>query len=264
MKKEFIFALESIQKNIRSSAELRTSFWMNIFGMALNNIAFILIWVFLTQTVGSIGGWTVYDVIGLQGFSSFVFGFSMSFNGGLHRTSLIVSSGTFDQFLTSPKNILVRLATSYLHVSAIGDMLFGAICIGIYLYMINAGFTQIILTLIILIFSILVFTGVTICIQAISFYFTDPDSVTRSIFELFFTPALFHGGAFQGPVRFIFIFIIPSLLIGALPVESITHLGYLKALLLVILSIAWFIFSIWLFNKSIKKYESSNFMTFGQ
>lgn len=107
------------------------------------------------------------------------------------------------------------------------------------------------------------FIGVTISIQAISFYFSDPDSVVRSIFELFSTPALFHGGAFQGPTRFVFTFLLPSLVIGTLPVEAVTHLAYDKVILVGIISIFWFILSLWLFKKAIKRYESANFMTFG-
>ncbi len=65
---EIKFALYSIKKNIQSSAELRTSFLMNVFGMAINNTAFIILWGFFVNTVGKIGGWTVADIIGLQGF----------------------------------------------------------------------------------------------------------------------------------------------------------------------------------------------------
>ena len=84
-----------------------------------------------------------------------------------------------------------------------------------------------------------------------------------SLFELFFTPSLFHGGAFQGAMRFIFTFVIPSLLVGSLPVEIVRDISINKLLLVAVLGLFWFVISIKIFNKAIKKYESSNFMTFG-
>lgn len=263
MKKEITFALYAIKKNLESSAELRTSFLMNIFGMMINNVSFVIIWVFLIQTVGDIGGWTSADIFGLQGFVSFVYGLIFSFGAGIREMPQLVNSGVFDQFLLSPKNLLGRVATSSFSASALGDMIFGIICLGIYWFMIGAIGTQIFMTLFLIIFSTLAFIGVVISIQSISFYFNDPNSVVRSIFELFFTPSLFHGGAFQGATRFVFTFILPSLVIGTLPIEAITHLSYEKFILVGIISIFWFVISLYLFKKAVKRYESANFMTFG-
>src|SRR3989344_1160398 len=207
MMKELYFALYAIKKNIQSSAELRTSFLMNIVGMSINNTAFIILWGFFVKSVGVIGGWTVADIIGLQGFV--------------------------------------------------------AICFGIYAFLIHATIYQILLIGLLVIISTVVFLAAAIAIYSTSFFFTDASSVTGSLFELFLTPSLFHGGAFQGAMRFIFTFAIPSLLIGALPVEIVRDISLGKLLLVGVLAIFWFVVSINIFNRAIKKYESSNFMTFG-
>lgn len=263
MKKEINFAIYAIKKNIQSSAELRTSFWMNVFGMMINNISFVILWVFLIQTVGSIGGWSQADIFGLQGFVALVFGIVYSIGSGLREMPQLISGGRFDQFLISPKNLLSRIATSSFGASAVGDVFFGIICIVIYLSMISATLPQIGMTLLLIIIALITFTGVTIAIQSINFFFTDPEAVTRSVFELFFTPSLFHGGAFQGTTRFVFTFLVPSLLIGTLPVEAITQTSFSKMFLLLVLSIFWFMISLWFFKKAVRKYESANFMTFG-
>jgi ABC-2 type transport system permease protein len=263
MKKELNFAIYAIKKNIQSSAELRTSFWMNVFGMMINNIAFLILWVFLIQKVGSIGGWSQADIFGLEGFGALVFGMVYSVGAGLREMPRLVAGGRFDQFLISPKNLLTRIATSSFDASAVGDVLFGIICIVIYLIMISASILQIGMTLLLILISLLVFIGVTTIIQSLNFFFTDPEPVTRSIFELFLTPSLFHGGAFQGTTRFIFTFLMPSLLIGTLPVEAITQISFSKLILGFVLSVFWFTFSLWFFRKAVRKYESANFMTFG-
>ena len=263
LKREINFAIYAIKKNIQSSAELRTSFWMNVFGMMINNVSFVLIWVFLIQTVGSIGGWSQADIFGLQGFVALVFGIVFSVGSGLREMPRLISGGRFDQFLISPKNLLIRIATSSFDASAVGDALFGVVCLVIYLTMISATISQIVMTLLLIIIALITFTGVTILIQSINFFFTDPEAVARSVFELFFTPSLFHGGAFQGTTRFVFTFLVPSLLIGTLPVEAITQTSFPKMMLLFVLSIFWFMISLFVFNRAVRRYESANFMTFG-
>jgi len=263
MLKEIKFALYSIRKNIQSSAELRTSFLMNVIGMAINNTAFIFLWVFFIKSVGIIGGWTAADIIGLQGFLAVSYGLILSGANGLRRLPEYVSSGAFDRFMLSPKNLILRIATSSFGASAIGDIVFGMICLVVYCFLIQASIFQIFLAIILLILATIIFLSLIIIIGSISFLFTDAGAVYDGMFELFFTPALFHGGAFQGVMRFVFTFIIPSLLIGTIPLEALKDISIEKIILLVIMAIILFTFSIFTFNRSVRKYESSSFMTFG-
>ena len=263
MLKDFKFALYAIKKNIQSSAELRTSFLMNIFGMAINNTSFIFVWVFFVKSVGIIGGWTAFDIVALQGFNALCFGIVFSVGGGIRKLAEYVSSGAFDRFMLSPKNLLIRVATSSFGVSALGDIAFGIICLGIYAFFIHASIYQILLVFLLIIITTTVFLSAVIIIYSASFLFIDATSVTNSFFELFFAPSMFHGGAFQGVMRFIFTFIVPSLLISTLPVEIVRDISLKKLLLVGILAILWFISSMKIFERVVKKYESSNFMTFG-
>ena len=263
MKKELKFALYAIKKNIQSSAELRTSFLMNMFGMIINNSAFIILWVFFAKSAGNIGGWTPNDVIGLLGFSALSYGVVFSFANGLRYLPEHVASGVFDRFMLSPKNLIMRTATSSFDASAVGDIVFGVITIGIYLFLISASLPQVLLAILFTFLVSLVFLAVTISIVSVGFFFTDASPVTQSLFELFITPSLFHGGAFQGVTRAVFTFIIPALAVGTLPVEAIKSMSLETTLLVAVIGVVWFIFSLKLFSKAIKKYESSNFMTFG-
>ena len=262
--KEIKFALYAIKKNIQNNAGLKVSFFMNIFGMAINNSAFIVIWVFFVKTVGVINGWTASDIIGLLGFSTLSFGLVLSVGDGIRRLPDLVSSGSFDRFLLSPKNLIIRIATSSFGTSAVGDTVFGLVCLIFYGFLIQATIYQVLLIIFLVIITAWVFLSLVIVIYSTSFLFTDSDQVTIGIFNFFLTPSLFNGGAFHGLMKVIFVFIIPSLLVGAIPVEIVRDISISKLVLICILTIFWFYFSIRLFKKCVKKYESSNFMTFGQ
>ncbi|MFA6258052.1 MAG: ABC-2 family transporter protein [Candidatus Paceibacterota bacterium] len=261
--KELKFALYAIKKNIQSSAELRTSFLMNVVGMALNNIAFIILWVFFIKSVGNIGGWTVADIIGLQGFNALCYGIVFSVGIGIRKLADYTASGSFDRFMLSPKNLLVRISTASFSASGIGDIIFGIICLGIYVSLIQANFFQVFLILFLIPFAVLVFFAVSVMIASVSFLFIDASSISDGLFWFFSTPSMFDGGAFQGAMRFIFTFLIPSLLVGTIPVEIVRDISMGKLLLISILAIFWFVFSIKIFYRAVRKYESTNFMTFG-
>jgi ABC-2 type transport system permease protein len=263
MLKEIKFAFYAIKKNIQSSAELRTSFLMNVFGMMINNTAFIILWVYFIKSVGIVGGWTPADIVGLQGFLALSYGIIFSFGNGIRKLPEYVSSGGFDRFMLSPKNLLVRIATASFNASAIGDMAFGVICLVIYAFLIHVTFYQIMIILLLFILSTTIFLAFSIIIFSSSFFFTDSSVVSSGLFELFLTPSLFHGGAFQGAMRFVFTFILPSLLVGTLPVEAVKDMSLFKLFIIGIFAIVWMVISIKIFNKAVKKYESSNFMTFG-
>jgi ABC-2 type transport system permease protein len=263
MLKELRFALYCMKKNMQSSAELRTSFIINIVAMMINNLMFLLIWVFFANAVGTVGGWSAYDVIGLCGFNSLCYGVMFSIFSGIRKLPDYTTSGAFDRFLLSPKNILLRTLTSQLVVSGIGDICYGLICLAFYASIIHATIAQIALALCAIVITIAVFFAVSVCAYSLSFFVTDATSAANAAFELFFTPSMFHGGAFQGALRIFFIFVVPSLLISALPVEAMRDLDVGKLVLMCALAIIWCAGSIWIFYRGIRRYESANFMTFG-
>lgn len=261
--KELYFAWYAVKKNIQSSAELRTSFLANIVGMMLNNSVFIIIWVFFVKSVGTINGWTAADIVGLLGFGSLSYGVVFSTMCGVGRIADYVAGGGFDRFMLSPKNLLVRVATSVFGVSAIGDIVFGVACLVVYGILIQVSAIQVLFIVLLAFISIFMFLAVILVAQSASFLFVDAHAVSGGLFEFFLTPSLFHGGAFQGAIRFVFTFIIPSLVVGALPVEAVRDIAFEKLLIMGAVTVVWFFVSLKLFYAGVRKYESSNFMTFG-
>lgn len=263
MMQELRFALYAIKKNIQSSAELRTSFLMNVVGMTINNTAFIILWVFFVQSVGIIGGWTAADIIGLQGFTALCYGITFSLGAGIKRLPGYVADGVFDRFMLSPKNLLLRVVTSAFSASAVGDIVFGVACLAIYGILIHASFVQVLLMFLLVILSTILFFAVTVVIHSVSFLFTDAASVVNGLFEMFLTPSLFHGGAFQGALRVFYMFVIPALLVGTIPVEIVKDVSVEKLAIVTVFAFLWMMFAVKIFNHAVRRYESSNFMTFG-
>ncbi len=263
MKNELRFALCAIKKNIQNSAELRTSFLSSVVGMTLNNASYVIVWMCFAQSVGNLNGWTPIDIIGLEGYTCLSFGLVFSIAYGIRNLSVYVMTGSFDRFIVSPKNLLVRIATAAFSAKIVGDLVFGVFSLALYAYLIHATATQVVLLLALIVPSTLIFFAAALMAHSASFFFVQAHAVTDGLFEMFMTPALFHGGAFQGPMRFIFTFIIPSLVLGTLPVEIIRTLSLTKCAIVGGVTLVWLVIAIKFFHFGLKHYESANFMTFG-
>ena len=80
---------------------------------------------------------------------------------------------------------------------------------------------------------------------------------------MFVSASLYHGGAFAGVLKAIFVFVIPSLLLGAVPVELVKNMSLCHICLISLLTVFCLILSIVFFYRSLRKYESNNFFGFG-
>lgn len=261
--RNFKLAMLNIKKNFQNAKELRSAFITSIVGMCINNTAFIYLWINFGAAVGDINGWGKYDIIGLNGFCAISYGIVFSFFYGIGNIPRYISSGNLDKYLLTPKNTLLKIATSAVSTSAIGDLIFGLICCVLYIFLVNLSLVQVLLSLVFIITTSIIFFAFTLISVSLSFYFMEGDNISNGVFQIFLTPSLYHGGAFNKVLRIIFTFVIPALLVGAIPVEILKDISLLKIFGVLGLSIFWLAVSILFFYKSLKRYESNNFFGFG-
>ena len=174
-----------------------------------------------------------------------------------------VSTGNLDKYLNTPKNTLLKIATSDIETSALGDLTFGFICLIIYAFIGKLSIIEIIVALIMMIVASIVFFAFSLICMSLSFYFMEGENISVGLYHTFVTVSLYHGGAFTGILKIVFTFIIPALLLGAIPVEIIKNTSIINVLFITFLSIIWLFISVKFFYRSLKKYESNNFFGFG-
>ena len=71
----------------------------------------------------------------------------------------------------------------------------------------------------------------------------DGYNVSNGLLGMFVGNSTYHGGAFTGILRFIFIFIMPALLLGAIPVEIIKTLSINNLIMILCIAVFWLIIS---------------------
>ena len=256
-------ALLNIRKNLKNEKELKSSFIISIIGMAINNISFLILWYYFGKTTGELNGWEPMDIFGLYAFSCISFGLVAALFSGTFNIPTYISSGSFDKYLLTPKSILIKVSTSAISTSALGDLLFGIICFIIFIIWSKLSIIQFWIAILLMILSSIIFYSFSLICMSVSFYLMDGHNVSQGLYGMFLSNSLYHGGAFTGILRFIFIYIMPSLLLAAVPVEIVKNVSITNLLIVIALTIFWFIVSIIFFYKSLKKYESNNLFGFG-
>ncbi len=251
-------ALEYIHRNISSAAELRVSFLMQVVGMMINNVTFVVIWLLFFGAFGSINGWTGKEVLALQGFLAIAYGFAFSFFAGATELPNIINNGSFDSALLTPRNLYLRILTLTTRTSAVGDILFGIVLSTIYAFITHESALQILIMALLLLPSIVIITNFSLITSCIGFFIPDSSEIATYSFDLMFGPSLYPSGVYQGVVRFIFLFILPTIAIAGLPVEAVKNVDVLKISIIWILAVFWTLAALWVLRKGVKRYESSN------
>ena len=256
-------ALLNIRKNFKNEKELKSSFIISVVGMAINNIAFLILWYYFGKTIGELNGWEPMDIFGLYGYGTTAYGIVVSLFSGMFDIPNYISSGNFDKYLLTPKNILLKVSTSKISTSAFGDLLFGVVCFLVFAICNKLTIIQLLLSILLIIVASIIFYSFSLICMSVSFYLMDGHNVSQGLYGMFLSNSLYHGGAFTGVLRFIFIFVMPSLLLGAVPVEIVKTLSIPSLIMILALAVFWFVISIMFFYKSLKKYESNNLFGFG-
>jgi ABC-2 type transport system permease protein len=244
--------------NYRNEAELKTSFMVQVIGMVVNDAAFLFVWLFFFSAFGTINNWSYNETIALQGYIALTFGLAFSFGDGARYLAERVHNGIFDNLLLRPKNLYLSIVTSNMQISALGDVLYGLILFGIYIFVAHPSFLQIFLLLTMAIPTTLIFLNIAIICSLVAFFVPDADKLSKNLFEVFFSPSFYPSSLYTGAIRFVFFFIIPAIAIGGVPVEIVRDVNIPMYLVIWALGIGWTILASFLLKLAVKRYESSN------
>ena len=247
-----------IRKHIANEMELRFSFGLQVFGMVLNNMSLVLIWVFFFKAFGEVNRWSVAETVALQGFIALVFGIAFGFFEGVWALPRRVHYGTFDSVLLAPMGLYFRILSDKVRPSAFGDMVFGIILLVIYCVMTHPTIIQFVLLIGMIVPATLILINVSLASTLLAFVVPDAEAIAESVFEIFFSPSLYPSSLYSGTLRFVFIFGIPSLAIGGLPVEVVRDVKFEWFLVVWGLAIFWALLANFLLRKAVRRYESGN------
>lgn len=249
---------EIFKVNLMSAAEYRTAFLMKVFGMVINDFAWLGLWVIFFARFPQVNGWTVRDVMVLYAIGAANVGIVFALMGGAITIARKISRGEMDYFLTLPKNILWHISTSYTDIPAIGDVLFGILVL-IFLVRPNAAEFGL-FWLLTLITSITIYSFIVLT-QSIGFYVQQFDDAAETMMWALIGFAMYPQVSFVGLLRVLTFTLIPAFFVSTLPVALLSGADLRYLIPLCAYAAALFAAAVFTFYHGLKRYESGNLIS---
>lgn len=247
----------ALKYNIMKQMVNKVTFITNIIFMILNNASFIIQWIILFTLKEEIGGYTIKEVILIWGMASCVYGLAHILFYKAFEISDLIINGKLDTFLVQPKNVFLGVITSETSISAIGDLIYGYICLCIY----GITIKNIILFTIFTITGGIILAAFASIIGSISFWIVKGDILVDSLTGIMVNLATYPGTIFKKVVKIILYTVIPVGIANYMPVDTILNFNFANFLYIIMFTIAITVLAFCIFNKGLKKYSSSNLMS---
>lgn len=166
--------------NLLSAMEYRTSFLVLVVFMILNDCFFLSIWYFFFQKFPTIRGVSFEQFIPVLAMFVLIFAIMHIFFNGYRKISVMVSEGQLDNHLLLPGNLLLRILSSSLDTSAIGDLIYGFLL----LFLVpNVTVLFVVKMFLFAFLGTLVFVGFMVAVHSLSFRFGNIGEFARAMFE---------------------------------------------------------------------------------
>ena len=249
----------SLKTQIRAAMALRTAFIIQIASMIINNLFLIAAWLFFFNHFGTINGWGAAEFIGSQGILMMLFGGVFILSVGIMDLPRHVDTGSLDSYLTKPTSLIGSLASSNIDVTTFGDFILGLILVVWYCFYAQVSWLALaVFALVVTASAILFWCFAVLGPNIVAFYMYDSLKVRDYAGRLLVDSSLFPVGILTGKLRTFLILVFPLGMMAAVPLDVLRGVNLLWAFAGCVASVFWLWFFLWLFKRSVKKYESSN------
>lgn len=247
-----------LKLNMQKELAYKTSFVLKVVMMILNNAFFLLQWYIIFNITDNIAGYTFNDVILLWGLSAGSYGVAHMLFGNAFHIEEIIYEGKLDVYLTQPKNVLINVCSSSSSVSAIGDVLYCFIALGI----IGAPWWWFFVAIPVIVIGAIIYTGCIVTLESLSFYIKRGGSVAEMVSSAMTLFGTYPSVIFTGIVKVVLYTIIPVGFAIFVPAENI-FLTFNIYWVLAFIGVAafWAIMAFLSFNYGLRKYNSGSLMS---
>lgn len=248
------FILLSIKYNLQREMLNRGSFITNVLLMMLNNVSIVVQWLVFFSLESDFGGYTFEDQMLAVALCTVTYGMVYLFFAGVDNIAKYIEQGALDKYLTKPKSPLIGVLTSKTQISALGDLLFGLVIFFIFYH----SLVQFLLFVVCAFFSFIIMLSFFIIVNSITFWFIRFADTKQAFTDSYISFSLYPYTIFSNVVMVLMHTIIPVGFAIFLPVTLFQDFSFIKLLILVGFAIFNMLFAIFLFNRGLKRYTSSN------
>ena len=244
-----------VRANFQIALEYRVSFWVQVFGMFLNDAMWIAFWGIFFARFPVVRDYGFADVITVWSLTALAVGLATGLFGGTWSYAAQVAQGRLDFFLTLPKPVLFHLAISRMSVTAWGDVLFGLVA---YVGLAGPAPGTLALFLVLSLAATAVFVAYGVLANALAFWLGNSEGFASQLTNALITFSLYPNALFSGAVKVLLFTLIPAGFIAYIPVELLRAWSWLLALALLGAAVAGLGLATAVFYAGLRRYESGN------
>ncbi len=249
------FYLSLLKTSIKASVSNRVAFLIETGLMIANNLIFVAIWWIFFLEFQDVAGWNFTDMALLVAIGSGGYGLMQVCFGGTRTLSHMIVGGDLDPFMTQPKNLLLHIAGSKSFAKGWGHLMTAAIMLPIGGI---AELSSILLAIVGVVCGGLIFTAVNIVANCMPFWVGPVEGVVKKYCDAVYLFALYPTHIYSGFLQIVMFTLIPAGVIGFLPVDLIRTFSWIKLLILIGSSLAFFAIASAVFYAGLRRYESGN------
>jgi len=244
-----------LRHNLMASMAYRGAFFLQVFGMALNNLMLLFFWSVLFARFPTLNGWTMRDVIALYGIVAAGFGVAMVVCGNAGQIARIIVGGDLDYYLALPADPLVHVLVSRTALPAWGDLLFG---IAIYVIAMPERWATLPLFFLLGLLSGLIFVAFSVIVGSIAFWIGQAQDLAMQLRNALLTFGLYPIDIFPGAVRILLYTLIPAAFVGSVPAKLLADFRWAWLLGMVACAGGFTLIARLIFHQGLRRYESGN------
>lgn len=255
MTKAFSLILNYLKFNLMSAMEYRGAFLLQMFGMALNDVAMIFFWgVFFTQ-FPPLNGWALHDVLTLYAMLAANYAVGNIIFGNCFNLARIIVTGGLDYYMALPASPLLHVLVSHMEVPAWGDLFFGIVLFAILWGANPAAWLLFLTCAVIGTFALVAFAVV---LGSLAFYLGNADSLSGLGINAITTFSVYPIDLFPMALRLLLYTLIPAAFLSSIPATLVRGFDWSMLLAYAAGGLALLLGARWVFYRGLRRYESGN------
>jgi len=244
--------------NLGAQLEYRGAFFSQVFAMFVNDIAWVLFWMFFFSRFSVLHGWSLNDVLLLWAITASGFGIAYSLMGNAHQLAPIIVNGELDIWMSHPRAVLPHLLLGRSIPSAWGDAIFGY---AVFIAVIRPSLAQLAMFVMLTAIVAVTFVGLGVLAGSLSFYIGNATSLADEWKFAVISFSTYPPSLFDGVVKVLLFTLIPAGFVSYIPVEALRTMSVAKLSLAALGAAIVLTLATGVFYYGLRRYESGNLIS---
>ncbi len=250
--------LQGIKTGLAVRMAYRADFIISAFIMLISEFFGPLLTYLIYNNEASLPGWSMYEVLFIQGVFLLSKGISFPFFFGIVWNTLDrVQNGTFDLLLIKPRSVLQMVIVTGFDSEDLGKLIGGLALTGIALYRLpRPGLSEWVAFIGLFVISLVVMFGFALILAGLGIVWIG----NYRVYEIFSSIAnfgMYPASIFSKSLQTVITSVIPVAMLGFIPASALLGKPYENTLYAVIISFMFLFASLLFWNTTLKKYTSS-------